>query len=201
MQSHHSILAGILLIILPLIGCNTQRPTKEIKYEERVATAADSFHKVNVRSVVDSLNARIRADSFSYYKFLHPVLTPNDTLEYWVVDDEPVRINIIMRPGANTIWPTLYILNDTLIQARHREQISNDTTSVATETIMYLSSGKIAFAEERQVELQDYQLPSLIRMQPFSVSQRSFGELELLYKNYYPSLKIAADKNYAQFKK
>jgi hypothetical protein len=195
------ILLLAIVLLLTNIGCKITPAGKEISYEATVSTASDSIHKVEIQTIVDSLNSQIRADTLSHYKFQHAVLTPQDSLEYWVADGEPVRISLLLKQNQNSFWPTLYLKNDTLIQVRYRQHIKNDTINLASETMIYLKAGKIAFAEERHVHLQSHELPALIRLQPVVISQRTFGELELLYQKYYPSLKQVVDEHFAIYRR
>jgi hypothetical protein len=161
---------------------------------------ADTLRKKEIESQVDLLNSRLKEESV-FHQIPRLDQSPQDTIEYWAIDYQPVRISIKSYSDEFMEWPTFFIQDTQLIMVRHRSWSQKLPTPWAMESMIYLQNGKIFYCEERRMDLAEGEIPGLLRIKPFYTSTRSFSAIEQDYKAYWENIRpvvIEQEKRHAE---
>jgi hypothetical protein len=181
--------------LLLLVSCESSKLSPPATYENTIATAEDSIKKKDIQLRIEELNNAM-AEHGPPMRFAFPVRNPTDTISYWLVDGVPARISAPMANGEGILWPTFYYADSQLLHVRYRVLVKNDTAHYAAETMTYLKDGKIVFAEDRHVSLGPDQIAAVLRQKSYTVSSRTFGDLETDFAATWAKVKPAVDSHF-----
>lgn len=196
MQISLSSVSCLLAIIVTAgYACQPGAATVSDTYGDRVTNPSDSLQKNIIIQQLDRINRQIEIEG-QRIKFRYPLLNETDTLDYFILQGKLARVSMNMDNGEGTIWPTFFLKDGELIHVRLRKLVKDSTVHYAQEEMAYLKEGKIFYIEERRMDLQPNELPALLRLQPYTVSRRTFGDFEQEYMQYWPKLKQAVDSHY-----
>lgn len=186
-----------LLAMIIIAGYACQPATQKVAdaYENRVTNPADSLEKKIIVQHLDRANRQVEMEG-QRNKIAYPLLNTNDTIDYFILQGKLARVSMNMNNGEGTIWPTFFLKDGELIHVRLRKLVKDSTTHYAQEEMAYLKQGKIFFIEERKIDLQPEEIPARLRLEPYTVSKRTFGDFEKEYMLYWPKLKQAVDMHY-----
>ena len=183
-----------LLVIMITAGyaCQPGKAKVADAYGNRVTNPLDSLKKNIIVQQLNKANRQIEIEG-QRNKIPYPLLNETDTIDYFILQGKLARVSMNMDNGDGTIWPTFFLKDGELIHVRLRKLVKDSTSHYAQEEMAYLQQGKIFYIEERRLDLKPEEIPALLRLQPYSVSQRTFGDFEKEYMQYWPKLKQAVD--------
>jgi hypothetical protein len=175
-------------------GQNNTGTTTDTILQSDTLVPYDTVKRNQIDLLVDQLNNSLR-QSNDNHRFAFPVYSPKDTIEYWIVGGEAVRISFIMHPEDKIIWPSFFITHGKLIQVRSRMASDKPLPRWSRETMIYLEDGKIVHCEERGKTLETGESVGIIRRLELAKSTRSIPEIEKEYKDYWPKVQKAVEED------
>lgn len=178
---------AIFCFPLVLIMCNAPTSSDTKSHTPADYKNADTLLIAEIDTLVEQINNGVMQQGFP--DVLHfRILSENDSLEYWTVDNEPRRISLKMYPDSQFIWPTFFIMGDELLLTRYREW-KGDSIPTAREVFTYYHDGEIFYARERSIELAPGQPPARLRLEEFHISEETPENLESKYIQFYKIVK------------
>ena len=173
----------ILLFFFTLATVESCKPgdsTSSMNSEADYSQPADSIRKKDVEVQVENINAKLRTATLK--RIPYPAEGSLDTLDYWELDNKPIRISLNIKRDDIERWPTFFIQDGQLILVRYRTWSKSPPMPWAEENMIYLHDEKIFYCDERRTDLPDNSIPANLRMLPYVMSSKSFIELENKYK-------------------
>jgi hypothetical protein len=154
----------------------------------------DSIQARPLKAIVDEINLAVR-DHGAPIKVPFPVYNPDDTLKYWIVNNEPAMIYANLQYPDKAIWPTFFIRDNKVVMVRYRYWDKSEKPFVF-ERLMYLNDdNKIVHCEERKIDLQPDEMPVSLRLKSFTVCVTPEAELKKDYEAYWKTFQQAVQEN------
>lgn len=176
-----------LFTLTAVESCKPGDSTSPTNYEREYSQPADSVRKKDVEVQVENINAKLRSATLK--RIPYPAEGSLDTLDYWELNNKPIRISLRVMRGDMELWPTFFVQDDQLILVRYRTWSKAPPMPWAEENMIYLRDGRIFYCDERRSDLPDNSIPANVRLLPFSMSTKSFAELETKYKEDWLKIK------------
>jgi len=176
-----------LFTLTAVESCKPGDSTSPTNYEREYSQPADSVRKKDVEVQVENINAKLRSATLK--RIPYPAEGSLDTLDYWELNNKPIRISLRVMRGDMELWPTFFVQDDQLILVRYRTWSKAPPMPWAEENMIYLRDGRIFYCDERRSDLPDNSIPANVRLLPFSMSTKSFAELENKYKEDWLKIK------------
>ena len=196
MLKYSSLFAAVLIVFsLLLFSCN-RGVNKESNSEKPPSNSNyDSLAAKKIETTVNELNVGV-ARQGAPIKVPFPIYNAEDTLEYWVVNNEPARISANLIYEEKVIWPTFFVKDGELVLVRYRVWVQV-YPSFARERMIYLDKGKIVYCKERSMDLQPGDIPAYLRDKPFSACVKPEQEIREDYEDYWKKIQefFATNKN------
>lgn len=168
-------------------SCKPNDSAASVNSEAEYSQPADSVRKKEVEIQVENINAKLRTAELKRIPF--PAEGSVDTLDYWELDNKPIRISLNIKRDDMERWPTFFVQDDQLILVRYRTWSKVPPMPWAEENMIYLHDGRIFYCDERRSDLPDNSIPANLRLLPFNMSTKSFTELENKYKEDWMKIK------------
>ena len=176
-----------LFTLATVESCKPGDSTSSMNSEADYSQPADSIRKKDVEVQVENINAKLRTATLK--RIPYPAEGSLDTLDYWELNNKPIRISLRVMRGDMELWPTFFVQDDQLILVRYRTWSKAPPMPWAEENMIYLRDGRIFYCDERRSDLPDNSIPANVRMIPFNMSAKSFTELENKYKADWQKIK------------
>lgn len=189
-----TLLSFSVLLALIFISCSEIRKNKEIDTATSTnASPYDSLQAKSQKAIVDEINLAVRNQG-APIKVPFPVYNANDTLKYWMVNNEPVMIYANLQYPDKAVWPTFFIRDNKVVMVRYRHWDKSETPYVF-ERLMYLNENKIVHCEERKIDLQPNEMPVSLRAKSFTVCVTPEAELKKDYESYWTAFQQAVQES------
>ena len=176
-----------LYTLVALESCKPNDSASSVNSEAEYSQPADSVRKKEVELQVENINSKLRTAELK--RIPYPAEGSPDILDYWELDHKPIRISLNIKRPDMEIWPTFFVQDNQLILVRYRTWSKTPPMPWAEENMIYLHDGKIFYCDERRSDLPDNSIPANVRLIPFTMSSKSFAELENKYKEDWIKIK------------
>ena len=186
----------IFAVIAPLFfSCQNKVKTEYSTGLSTPVSVYDSTRAKEIEAIVNEINVGVSQQG-PPYRMPFPVYNAGDTLDYWIVNNEPARISVNLIYADKVIWPTFFVKDKELILVRYREWVQV-YPSYARERMVYLDNGKIVYCEERSMDLTPGDIPAYLRDKPFSLCSKTEPAIKEDYEGYWKSIQdfLAQNQN------
>lgn len=186
----HLLFFGLFTFMACLVSLQSCRSSQSPPAKNNIVDAkplSDTLLKAEINIMIDSINAGVRRLGMPN-KLPYGVHNVADTINYWIIDGHSARISAAMSPPEQTMWPTFFIYKGDMVMVRYRYYNPNPPQPYAAESLIYLKQGKIVHCDERRQDLNQDEMPGLLKQKPFSISTRSPEEIEKDFKEHWKAV-------------
>ncbi len=174
---------GLFIFLGACIGPKSD--SKDHKNEQQPNFAIyDTLAKAKTDSLLTLIHETINSAGPAS-KIPYTLHDPTDTIYFWTLDNQIARISLELNIPNGISWPVFYLYRGDLIYIRYRYYLDSPEGSVARESMIYFEQNRIAYCEERILEMEPGGVPAGLRAQTFSTSTRSVEEIEADYKDLW----------------
>jgi hypothetical protein len=190
-----SILALLLILWICLSGSCKPTGQKEQDQQTPMAEMVEDTQKIEQ---IEALISAISTSPTVHNTKPQLVRFENDTIGYWVHDNEPARIELKLYLPQQMTWQSYFIDDGNLVFVRSRYMQETQDSSYATESMIYLDKEKVFFCKERHMDLsQGQNLARLMLSTPLEKSTRPVPEIEEEVMKYWPAVRKAVMDHHA----
>ena len=120
-------------------------------------------------------------------KVLHvPMFSPEDSLEYYLLDDTLVKITLRLGTTDAELWQDHYLQDGQRYMARHRQWFRRYETSGSGEVLVYWDdTGDLFFSRERRGRIPYGEPPAAIRRKKWKPTNRVKEVVENEFDYFY----------------
>ena len=181
-----SVLLISLLSSVSILSCDNKKTIVSTDKTEAPTYLQDTLQKNQIDSIVSQINEAAHNQG-APYKILFPAYNPNDTLKYWALDGKPARIWVNMGFPDKMIWPTFFVKDSEPVLFRYRVW-AQTTPGYAMENLAYLKNGEIVYCTGRQMELNEGEMPVMLRDKEFGPCTLTPTEIKKDYEKYWATI-------------
>jgi hypothetical protein len=189
LSNHPGLVILFSFLMLPIFNtCSVSEKKEHSQAEKDNEVVLDTRKKTEIDTIVAQINDSVQAQ-VEPKVLIFPTSNSHDTIKYWTIDQEPVRISLTMSTDQYFIWPTFFISNKHLVFVRYRAWHRELFPSIVLENMIYLDGDQVVYCEERKLQLLPGELPVLLREKSYTPSRRSPSDIKKDYEDYWSAVK------------
>lgn len=181
-----------LLVISCVIALCTQCKPQEstpilLAPSHPYSVDADTLIRNEIQKEVEVLNSKLQQGEHGFLAFTGDP-SKTDSVEYWAVDNRPIRISLKLDSPEAMTWPTFFLKDGKIILVRYRNWSKALPMPWAEESMVYYKDGQAFYCDERRMDLPDNMPPANLRTMPFVRSARALSQIEENYTGYWKQI-------------